>query len=260
MSRRIYYATEKPPKGAMLDSEHWAAKASGLWLFNEASGGIVEEYVNAASFTGLPQWTAGGVRFTGSYSLTASKAAPYVDGALSVVVRYKHDTSATGHRPLIAWGTVSMFPALYVHFATNARPLLYLANVDRLYRRWEPAAMLDGEYHTLALTMPEWSRDGLTASKFYVDGVAQAVVAENNTDVPATRTMLVLGQNSTGYLQGDVEMLSYYSEALTDDQVKSLHEAPYQAWYQSIPVYYSIPAGGPVIPIFAHHYAQLRAV
>ncbi len=242
---------QKPIRGTQLNRSHPLARGLELCLpMWEGTGGTVYDVTNGSPVPTVasPTWAAGergaSLVFDGTSDYLNPGALPRLNSSLFTATALVRDPVATGS------------PNRFVFIRTNTN-----AGTVTLFRsdstdKWRCSVRLDGDEgvsiraeSNFVATAGEWVYlavvfDGATIT-LYRDGLAQESTAAVGTADTDNYASFFVGQHSasTSRFLGDIAHFSYYSRALSADEIAHLYANPWDMFETSRAAVFPVAAG-----------------
>lgn len=213
----------KPPVGSVVNWGHPLSNGLvGCWLFNEGGGNTAASIggINIAGVFGIATktWDSTGVKFT------TSTSGGFSTGIKSPISGRKPVTVFVSVIPYVLDGSGSLFIANdseCILYGSNAG-VTFICNSFATNDRVVGGSIIANKVNTLAGTF-----DGTNLSVYSNGLIGGSVIP---TGSYGTGTNFTIGPNSAMGIQTRATICNamYYNRALSADEIKSLHENPYQ--------------------------------
>ncbi|MBI1356537.1 MAG: hypothetical protein GC160_19520 [Acidobacteria bacterium] len=202
------------------------------WL-DEGSGQTVVDHSGAGrhgtlgSTTGAdtndPSWSAAGLQFAVDDWVSHGSAAELRSDAWTISVAAKVTPGVAV--PLVGWGSVAQFPAVYAAAPFNQnRPLIWLASTCfRYFDKASPSNLQDGGWHFFVFSCPGNAAADILQSELVVDGLSHAATSTDNSTAGQSKTICRLGAAGTTYFaNAEVAFFSVHNRVLSGAEKEAM--------------------------------------
>ena len=252
---------QKPHRGIQLNRKHPLTQGLvACYIMNERSGEKIFDFAgnNTGTIEGAT-WKANGVDFSSANTNKINYGTfDCLNGVTSLSVFSIFRTTTTANGGLFSqrsdaagtyrWQTWRYNSKLYARISNHLGVISSAAG---------NATISVGDFHSSALT---WS-SGLGVKSF-LDGVLddQGTGVAGELVTSCTHEVQMGWSYDTSFgLVGDIVLGWVYDRELLAEEIKSLHDDPYQIFNLIEMPFYVVLGGGEVsIPVLYHHYNQLR--
>lgn len=231
----------KPTRGICLNRSHHLSRGLvAFWLFNEGSGGKVNDLSgngNHLTQSGGVVWIPGRFgsanRLDGDddYLTAPDSTSLDIGGAISIVIMFKASSLAGDDAGLMSKGSdVTKYfgsAAQYVYQMGIYNNDIYWAISDGTNREWATgnvSSYIDGKWHQL---VGVWDGDQYLA--VWVDGIEKFTnTAIATTSIQNLSSVLDIGGYTTDYnYSGDIDHALLYNRFLCDFEIDLLKRKPF---------------------------------
>lgn len=266
---------QKPMRGTTLNRTHPLARGLiGCWVMNEATGNKVFDLsgqVNHGTIIGA-DWVFDGLDFVAANTdyVELGDIDEIKSSSFSITIKFKLNslgedktiiTKSDIHainKPLLIWYDTDVKDG-YNQGNTHAISVIVTDNSNNMNWIATSSNSVDTNPHILTVTFDK-NTNRLSA---YLDGVLEATYIQTSTGISATAYNLIIGSNEshTILLDGTIGFNYIHNRALSPTEVANLNTNPYQMFERPVnpAILYYESVGGVNIPVFIHHYNQIRS-
>ena len=254
----------KPPVGSTVDWSHPLSKGlGGCWLFNESSGNTVIDLASN-NFKGkiiqpVPRWVGGALRFNGGTADYLSIPLKYTGGYFTVLKDQtfsflsKCNLANPNYEGLLnAANSASNAIILYYDTAgatSNGLSWKYSNGASNPAFHIDASNPIDTSlWHNITIT--SYTKRGTInpICRLFVDGKENVLTTGDALSV-TENTGIHIARGGTTSLNGAIDINYFYlhNRLLTPDEIRRLHESPYQFIKPSVNRIFS--SGGTSAPV-----------
>lgn len=252
---------QKPFRGAQINKTHPLAKGLvGCWIFNEATGNKVFDlsgHGNNGTINGA-DWCADGLDFNGTTDNINVGTDTIYDNtdALTIVTLIKIDTfdETSGYDGRVIANYIDSSNYYILGINNENMGITFRIMSDGNVKQEEMRNNQIDMWYSVAAVF-----NGNEA-KIYINDVQ----GQNTNGLSAgTQTGLTICSrgDGRGHVNSRISYVYIYNRALSTDETRQLNVNPYQMFDRSVnpAILYYESVGGVNIPVFLHHYNQMRS-